>query len=246
VGSDARHRVVSDFDPLGGWDVRAPLLPEALAAGIAYERELPSIRPHDVDRGYLHVSAGPEDVCFGEYTANVTLRDDRWTIVPTHDPRKNALSTFDDADYAAATYHRNKGSWSICADAMLEADPHRFGADALQLHQVEHVCAAAAALCVAYGIDPLGLSLRAPYAGEPTVLTHAEAADRVGVPGQYEAYGPSKTCERWDFLSLVPLPADVEPSAAIARRTGDGLRTRIAAYMGGMRPVPGAGISTAA
>jgi hypothetical protein len=222
---------MSDFDPLGGFGGSMPLLDDALVTARGLLSDLPATaQPGDLDRGYFHVSAGPQSTCFGDYTANVTLQNGKWTIVLSHDPRLNAISTFDSARYGEATYMRNRGSVSVCADAMLNATPYDFGSQGMQMHQAEYCCAAMAALCVKYGIDTEGISTRAPFAEEPNLLSHAEAADRCGSPIQYPAYGCGATMERWDWLSLVPLPTMLKPSFAMATMTGEGLRSRTHQY----------------
>jgi hypothetical protein len=113
---------------------------------------------------------------------------------------------------------------------MVGATTTNFGPEPVTKLMIEYLCAANAAVAKKYGIDLSGLSTHAPYTGEPTLLTHAEAADRVGSPQQYSAYGPGATSERWDLASLVALPQGVSLSDAMAKATGDAIRARSHLY----------------
>ena len=127
------------------------------------------------------------------------------------------------------------GSVAIAVDGLSDPQvtPNDFGSDPLQMHEIEFLCAGAAAFCVRFGIDSGGISLASdPYYGEPNILTHAEAANLVGAPPAYTAYGPQPIgdVERWDLATLVPAPEGVLVTATHAGIVGDALRQRIHLY----------------
>jgi len=232
--------VGSAFSPLGAFRADAPLLPSACDAARHFLNEVPPLgRRGDISRIYLHWSVEAFGCIDALYHAVVALRDGAWVIAPSHDVRPNMLSSFS-GDYAKNTYHRNRGSVGIAIDGLDGAGvtPYDFGSDAPQMHEIEHLCAGAAAFAAAYEIDALGISYAAydgdPYTGEPTIQTHAEAAHRPGNPPQYDPYfltdAPPDGDVRWDLMSLVRLPAGVAPSFAMAVTTGDELRQRIHRY----------------
>jgi len=108
------------------------------------------------------------------------------------------------------------------------ATVNNFGADGVTVTGLTHLCAAAAAVAAKYGIDVMGRKAEGFYVGEHTVLTHAEAADLVGEPPQYEAYGPLNGATRWDLCSFVAVPeGEALPPAHVC---GDALRTLTHAY----------------
>jgi|GEM_PF-4034049 len=223
-----------EFDPRGAFRAGAALLDVALAAAAAIVPQLPKVPAGDLTRVYLHQSAEEYGCVDGAYHAVIALRDGAWKIELSHDVRDNARSTFA-ANYAANTYCRNRGAIGIAIDGLIGAQvsPNDFGSEPIQMHEVEFLCAAAAAFCAAYDIDATALSHDGnAYDGEPTILTHAEAANRPGSPAQYARYGPPPLgdSERWDLSTLVAAPAGVVVTADHAAIVGDELRARIHAY----------------
>jgi len=203
-------------DPLGAFDPDAPLNKDALRNGRTVARYLPNCNDDDITRIYLH-HVHPSSGCSGgTYNHVVQFIVDRWEIIGNRNPRDNARSMLS-LDYARHTYHRNQGAVGLALDAPI---------DSIAL---EFLCAGAAAYCAAYGIEPTSLSLDAdPYRNEPSILTHAEAANFSGDPEQYYIYGPAPvgTGERVDFATLT----NAEPTAESAFIVGEALRARIAAY----------------
>ena len=229
----------SAFDPRGAFRAEAAIDAGIVAIARAFMREIPHVVAGDITRGYLHQSAEAYGCVDGAYNAVIPLVDGKWAAVASHDIRKNARSTFDQNGYAAHTYHRNYGAFGIAVNGLDTpgASPTNFGADPLQLHAIDLMCAVAAAYCTSFGIDATGLSREAvppasAFRDEPTILTHAEAANRPGNPAQYSAYGPAPIgdVERWDLATLVQAPASVQITADHATIVGNELRGRIHAY----------------
>jgi hypothetical protein len=210
----------------------------ALTAAKGFLSELPAVPPGDLTRVYLHWSAEEYHCTDASYHAVVALSGDAWEIAYTHDVRKNAKSTFSEVNYAEATAGRNRGSCAIAIDGLIgKFSPSDFGSEPIQMHEVEYLCAGAAAFCVRYGIDALGHATDddvygGAFYGEPTILTHSEAANMVGVPPQYAAYGPAPigTSERIDLACLVPAPPGEQVTPTHAYVVGTELRARIHAY----------------
>jgi hypothetical protein len=239
----------SDFNPLGSFAIDAPLNPKALSAGIAFRHTLPVLPPNDVDRIYLHQSAEEYGCVDDAYHAVVRLdtavAPDAWEIAPSHDVHDNARSTFSVTDYAEHTYCRNEGAVAIALDGLIGAQvsPNDFGSEPIQMHEVEFLCAGAAAFAVTFGIDTggfsrsLGDARSRAYVGEPNILTHAEAANLPGSPVQYASYGPAPigTVERWDLATLIAAPAGVLVTATHASIVGIALRKRIHLYAAAMK-----------
>lgn len=225
---------MTGFDPLGPFDVNAPINKDALRSARVFCRYLPMVALDDISRVYLHQSAEAYGCIDGSYNAVIALVDGAWEIAASHTPRDNARSTLD-ADYARHTYYRNTGAVGIAINGLDTpgASPTNFGRDPIQLHSIEFLCAGAAAYCSAYGIDSLGVSYEDdPYKGEHTILTHAEAANLTGSPPQYDRYGPAPlgTVERWDLATLVQAPSSVLVTSDHASIVGDALRERIHKY----------------
>lgn len=215
--------------PLGNFVSDAPVLAEALAAGKALLEKLPSISNGLIERLYLHWSVGCYDTTFPDYNAMVILKDGKWDLEITHDPRDNAPGLNDNAE-ASHTWHRNTGALGISIAGMLDATSNNFGPDPLNQHELEFLCAGAAALCTKYGIDASGKVTKdsthtdnngatVHTLGEPIILTHAECA-------VYDSY----TDERWDLGTLVPLPQGVSLTPEMRTQSGNALRQRIHTY----------------
>jgi hypothetical protein len=137
----------------------------------------------------------------------VDLADDKWVLKLTHDPRDN-MPGLTDAPMASHTWHRNSWALGIAIGGMDGATTNNFGKDPVQLHELQYLCAGAAALAAKYGVQAnqdLG-------GGEHTIMTHAEAAIQDGYFG-----------ERWDLALFEPGPL----TQTGARYHGDLLRQRI-------------------
>jgi hypothetical protein len=128
--------------------------------------------------------------------------------------RELSLDLAANVDYCASVRGRNSHGVAASISAMAGARPSAFGDAPIDAAQVEFLCAAAGALCAKYGIDA-----RAAEA----CYTHAEAA-------LWDGYFGTGDDERWDLCVLEPTNAGGDALAALAPRTGDRLRARIAAY----------------
>ncbi len=219
------------FNPLGNFDPAAPLNADALAEARAFLAKLPDVPAGALERIYAHWSVGHYNQDFDDYNAAVRYDGQHFHLDICGDPRDNAIGVNNNPTHSH-TYMRNTGAFGISTDDMAGATEHDFGPEPVTLMALEFLCAGIAAAARKYGVDVSGTSARAPYAGEPTMLTHAEAANRVGNPVQYSAYGPKPIgdVERWDLASFVATPDGVDISADTATTCGDALRTRTHAY----------------
>lgn len=217
------------FNPLGAFNPAAPVDQGALAEGRRYAAALPACPPHSLRRIYGHWTVGHFGQDFPDYNGSVSFDGTHFHLHIPHDPRDNAIGVNNNAP-ASHTFHRNTGAFGIATDDMVFANEHNFGPEPLTMAALEYLCAGVAAVALKYGIDLTGTSTDAPYAGEPTFLTHAEAADRPGVPPQYAAYGPGSTSERIDLASFVPAPAGESFTAQTATACGNALRQRAHLY----------------
>ena len=215
--------------PLGNFDPNAPVNPQILSKSQAFFKSLPVLAAGSIWRCYLHWTVSSMCMDYTDYNAEAKLENGLWVLKLENSPANNVPGH---VPYAAHTYRRNSGAVGIALTGMDGdgVDEHNFGPDPVTVMGLTHLCAGAAALCRRYGINPLGMNSLAPYAWEPSVLTHAEAADRPGEPPQYAAYGPGSTMERWDLMTLTPLPSGVHPSSELATQSGDALRKLIATY----------------
>ena len=243
IGQQIGQNPLRAFNPLGAFRADAPVVVHIVDAALRLHDALPIAAAGSLRRLYFHWTAAAYGACFEDYTVEVNfdVGSQAWSLVAMHDPRFNAYATFDNKSYSAATYDRNRGSISIALGDMLGADPRNFSHDGVTLAGLEWLCAGAAALAVRYGINVRALSTDEPYAGEPNALTHAEAAARGGKPQRYEPYAiwsrptPSDGVTRWDLMSFVPLPPDVEPAGWMADACGNALRERTALYAATVR-----------
>lgn len=144
-------------------------------------------------------------------------------LVAGMDPRLNAralaLEMEANVEYCASVRGRNSGGAGVSIAAMDGASPTSFGAAPIDAVRVEFLCAATGALCAKYGI-----AARVAEA----CYTHAEAA-------LWDGYFGTGDDERWDLAVLEPVHADRDALAVLAPRTGDLLRSRIAAYASNLR-----------
>jgi hypothetical protein len=134
--------------------------------------------------------------------------------------------------YAAHTYRRNDHAIGIGINALSDypdgrhAGPTDFGPQPLEVPAVELMLALSARLCLEYTIDPAGkMPNDDPHAGEPTWMTHAEAAI---ADAYFPTQNPADGDTRWDLTRLEASPNPISTAEAVA--TGDLLRARLAAY----------------
>ncbi len=165
-----------------------------------------------IERIYLHWSAGDYVTLYPSYHVCVALCDGAAVARPTHDLRANMrdLADAEPGSYAAHTAGRNSFAAGLSIMGMRDATPRDFGAYPLTSVQIDAMCAVAAEIARAYGIE----------VDAAHVLSHAEAAIVDGYFGTQED-------ERWDIARLEPHDGDPTPGEAIA--TGDVLRERIRA-----------------
>ena len=215
------------FNPLGRFDPDADIISGVLDKCEALYNALPDVDDGGLTRVYFHWSAGAMSNCDAAYNVEALIADNTWALQITHDPQDNVVG-LNDRPMAAHTYKRNAGAVGIAITGMDGAGvgPHDFGADPVTVMGLTHLCAAGAAVAGKYGISIAGLSSGTPYGGEPSILTHAEAAMRVGNPPQYADY----RSERWDLASLAPLPTDVSLTPQMAETCGNALRALARAY----------------
>ena len=177
------------FSPLGRFDPEADIIPGVLDKCEALYNALPDVDDGGLTRVYFHWSAGAMSNCDAAYNVEALIADNTWALQITHDPQDNVVG-LNDRPMAAHTYKRNAGAVGIAITGMDGAGvgPHDFGADPVTVMGLTHLCAAGAAVAAKYGISIAGLSSGEPYGNEPSILTHAEAAMRVGNPPQYADY----------------------------------------------------------
>ena len=216
-----------NFNPLGNFDVTLPVNPSALAESKLYLMHLPTCPSNSIRRIYGHWTVGHFNQDFPDYNGSVAFDGKHFHLHIPHDPRDNAIGVNNNTP-ASHTYQRNTGAFGIATDDMVFATTHDFGAEGVTMLAVEYLCAGIAAVAKKYNIDLTGTVQSGPFKGEHTFLTHAEAADHPGAPPQYQPYGPATTFERWDFLTLVPIPQGV--SFTDSSVVGSALRTRAHAY----------------
>jgi len=149
-------------------------------------RQLAARARGNIDKIYLHWSAGNYHQFFSDYHLNI---DSDGAVMAT---------TEDLTEYKAHTWRRNSRAIGIalacCVDAVAHADGHiDFGNVPPTELQIDSMAKVVAVLC-----EELGLDINAD-----TVMTHAEAAD-------VDDYGPATTFERWDLWKLPDLPGDGE------------------------------------
>ncbi len=166
-----------------------------------------------IERIYLHWSGGDYATLYPSYHFCVALHDGAAVARATHDLRANMRDVSDAASgsYAAHTAGRNSFGAGLSIMGMRDATPRDFGAYPLTIVHIDAMCAVAAELARAYGIE-----IDAEH-----VLTHAEAAIVDGYFGTQED-------ERWDIARLESSDSDPTPGEAIA--TGNALRDRIRAH----------------
>jgi hypothetical protein len=196
-------------------DLTGPLDAHALAEGIRILKLLPA--GIEINHVPMHWSVEGWMVCDGAYNIVISLHGDQWNATIATDPTLNA-SEPPQPGYAAHTWMRNSFGCGIAVDGMVGATTTNFGPEPIQMHELEVLCAVAAAVGTKYSIDTHG-----SYEGVSTYPTHAECAIA-------DAYylGSGDPEERWDLAEL--RAAAVPPSPQTAAATAVVLRTRIAEY----------------
>ena len=198
-------------------DLIGPLDPHALQQGRALYNALPMLaRAESITRLFSHWSVEEYGCVDGSYNVVIALTSGAWVAEIATSPRLNAVQVSADHPYAAHTYQRNSHAVGIAVNGMTGATSDDFGAEPVQLHEIEVLCAANAAVAKKYSIDLAGM-----VGGEHTLMTHAEAAILDGYFG-----------ERWDLARLRPSSAPLSVSEAVA--TGDLIRARSRQYKGAL------------
>jgi len=201
----------------------------ALDAGSEYRASLPIVPAGSLTHCSLHWAAMPYGWAREAKAAGMILpyqvvadwdADGNAILVPGMSPALNAHDLSDDhcagIDYCASVWRRNSRGVAVSISAMIDAVPGDFGGAPIDATLIEFLCAAAAALCVTYGID--ARSREACY-------THAEAAI-------WDGYFIGEDLDyRWDMGLLEPSTADVASLKRTASVTGNRLRERIGTYM---------------
>lgn len=218
------------FNPLGSFDPNAPLALDALQAAREFKATLPAVPRGLLNRLYLHWAVEAFGCLDGAYNFEIDLEGGHWVMKMTHNPQDNAPGMNNHAE-AWHTWHRNTGAIGIAIAGMDGASTHNFGADGVQMHELEYLCALAALCAVQYGIDTAGI-VPAPgvthvdnvggnvnTTGEHVILTHGECAVIDSYP-----------TERWDLGSLVSLTDGVSLTPEMRTLCGNALRERIHRY----------------
>ncbi len=178
-----------------------PLDPHALEQARTLFAALPALESGEsLVHTYLHWEVEKYGCVDAQYNIVIALLNGAWVAKIATSPRANAIQVGDGAPYAAHTYHRNSHAVGIAVSGMVDATASDFGAAPIQMHELEVLCAANAAVAKRYGID-----LNGKIDGEPTCMTHAEAAIVDGYFG-----------ERWDLARLVPSGDPLTPDEARA------------------------------
>jgi len=224
------------------FDTSGPIDAVALGAARQFLDGLPDVPAGSIDRIYLHWVVAPFHHEFADYNAEIDLDDagQHWKMIVTHDPRDNARNV-NNNPVASHTYRRNTGAVGIAVAGMDDATFKDFGPDPIQMHELEFLCACAAAFAQKYDVQAdAPAPMMYPGEGRPdrerTIMTHAEAAlttpsdDNKG--NHFTHYycfkaGSDPDC-RWDLAATNPQSAAPTEDQAFA--TGEQLRQRIRQY----------------
>jgi len=228
------------FNPLGRFVPGAEPIESAVAKAKAFVKSLPGVPSGSLSRIYLHWTGLPFGQAPDAYNGVADFKAGEWSLVLSHDPRDNAGLTGQEP--ASHTWHRNRAAIGVAIAGMSTATENDFGFDALTPDGLDHLCAAAAAFAVRYGIDPLGTvvpgATHLDYGGatidstgEQNILTHAECAR---IDGYLRGFTSDPEC-RWDLGSLVALPPGTSLSKEMVAVCGDALRRRVRAYVAALK-----------
>lgn len=182
----------------------------ALDEGRKFLAALPAITQAGGFIDHIPLHWAVETYTMGDKAYNGVVRlgsDKAWHLVLETDPNLNSTIP-EQPGYAEHTWKRNGHGFGLAVEAMLGATPSNFGLFPIQQHQIEMLCAGAAAVAAKYGIQCMD---------DRCVYTHAEAAILDGYFG-----------ERWDLARLAPDDFALTRREAII--TGDQLRGRCHDY----------------
>lgn len=194
-------------------------LPDAIKEARVFYGLLPDLASGAYfNRLYLHWEVEAFGCVDGAYNGVVALKGGMWRALISHDPRDNARQIGSGMTYAEHTYQRNSFAFGLAVSGMDGATMADFGPDAIQGHELELLCSAGAAVCLKYGLNPLGTTTHNGVS-EHIILTHAEAAI-------FDSYFG----ERWDLAIFNPNGDKSDATPAQAVQSGAVLRARIASY----------------
>lgn len=175
-------------------DLQGVLDMNAVTQGIVLYRNLPALGDGEkISRIYYHWTVEGQGACDGAYNIVCPLIGGLYRATIATSPRLNATNPVQDG-YAAHTWQRNSNAVGIAVNGMDGANvgPSNFGDDPVQMHAVEVLCAAGAAVALKYGLDASSQLDN----GEFTIETHATVA-------VYDGYAD----ERWDLARFHADPA---------------------------------------
>ena len=203
-------------------DLKAPI--NQAYVQMAKNMPIPSIGGGHIDRLYLHWAVSPYSATFTDYNYCIFIPEGsyRWSGLWTNSPAGNAAGN----PATAHTWLRNSYAVGISVCSMLGASPSDFGAYPVTQTSVDYLCAVAARLAQAWGLDTHGVQeVPSPATdvqhSETLIATHAEVAS-------WDDYDE----ERWDFAIVNPSSTfTLDPSDDHIRfETGNALRDRIREY----------------
>lgn len=201
-------------------DLSGPLDPHALSEGKRILALLPVLSAgQSIKRIPLHWEVEAWGCVDTHYNLVVSLQNGVWVSSISVGPDLNA-SYPPQLGYAPATFHRNSYSCSVAVSGMVGATAGDFGAAPIQLHELEVMCATAAAVARRYNVDTLG-----KYEDLPAVFTHAEAA----IADHYYP-GDGDPDSRWDLSEPRPRADGKIPSKPDAQAFAGVIRQRIHEY----------------
>jgi hypothetical protein len=226
------------FNPLGSFNVDAPLSVPALSAARAIKAQFPYLPPGSVERIYGHWEVEAFGCVDGAYNGVVDKENGLWVLKMSTDFRNNMAGSpaLADGTYAAHTWERNTAALGIAIAGMDGATSTDFGPDGVQMHELEFLCAFIGAIGAHYNVDLAG---KVPGPGR----THPSSNNSGNHPGDVNTTGENifeihATCamyddyrdERWDLGSFVPLPAGVALTDAMRVACAAALRERSRRY----------------
>lgn len=228
------------FDPIGAFNPSAPLLDAALSAAKSIRGSFPAIPKGMVERIYLHWAVEPFGCLDGAYNGEVDFENGSWVMKITHDFRDNMAGLNDNAE-ASHTWERNTNALGIAISGMDGATTTDFGPDGVQLHELEYLCAFAAAVAVEYDLDTAG-TVSAPGRTHPSSNDSGNCPNPVNTTGEFNIETHA-TCamyddyrsERWDLAILHADPNGDAISDAWRKQSAAALRARIHVYAAALK-----------
>ncbi|MGA8532543.1 MAG: hypothetical protein WB615_00380 [Candidatus Tumulicola sp.] len=223
------------FNPLSSFNQSAAANPDVTAKAEVLYRALPSLPATSITRGYFHWAVAPFGCVFTDYNGMADYENGNWVVKITHNPADNAFGINGNSP-AAHTWHRYDGAIGVALAGMTGATQEDFGPDSVTMAGLEHLCAAMAAFALKYDLDASGTVAAGTThlsdvgtidtAGEPVLLTHAEAAT---IDGYLCGFTSDPDC-RWDLGSFQPLPSGVSLNTDMVKTCGAALRVRTHVY----------------